>query len=265
MVSGANQEGCPCYTFEHGCCSDGITKAQGHNLEGCADCSTSEFGCCPDNFTPAGENGCGCEGSEFGCCPDGLTPAEGADFEGCNEIPGQYCDVPKNTGTCNKQNSQNFTIKWFFDLEYGGCSRFWFANCASDEEQEIKGNNFETEKTCEKHCVSPKGSGRCYLPKVTGPCKASLTKFYFDRKWNKCMEFSYSGCLGNGNNFETIEECNEACTSTPDDLPTCAQPFEPGACRFVLHLEKPIPLSSKLSNINRIHGLWFLHRDSLVC
>ena len=134
MVSGANQEGCPCYTFEHGCCPDGITKAQGHNLEGCADCSTSEFGCCPDNFTPAGENGCGCEGSEFGCCPDGLTPAEGADFEGCNEIPGQYCDVPKNTGTCNKQNSQNFTIKWFFDLEYGGCSRFWFANCASDEE-----------------------------------------------------------------------------------------------------------------------------------
>ena len=79
------------------------------------------------------------------------------------------------------------------------------------------------------------------------------------------MEFSYSGCLGNGNNFETIEECNEACTSTPDDLPTCSQPFEPGACRFVLHLEKPIPLSSKLSNINRIHGLWFLHRDSLVC
>ena len=81
------------------------------------------------------------------------------------------------------------------------------------------------------YSVKPSGSGRCYLPKVTGPCKAQLTRFYFDRKWNKCMEFSYSGCLGNGNNFETIEECNEACNSQPDELPTCSQPYEPGPCR----------------------------------
>ena len=213
-----------------------MTKAEGPKLDGCPDCSASEFGCCPDNFTPATENGCdGCDGSEFGCCPDGLTAATGPEFEGCNEIPGEYCFLPKMNRTCpREQTNQNFTIKWFFDHDYGGCSKFWFANCEDSEgnsTEEIKGNKFDNEKTCEKHCMSPQGSGRCYLPKVKGPCKASLSRFYFDRKWNKCMEFSYSGCLGNGNNFETIEECNEACISRPDDLPTCSQPFEPGPCR----------------------------------
>ena len=47
---GINFTGCACETFTYGCCMDGITVAQGPNLEGCS-CNNS-LGCCPDGVTP---------------------------------------------------------------------------------------------------------------------------------------------------------------------------------------------------------------------
>ena len=250
LSPGADQEGCPCHTFEFGCCPDGETKAQDSNMEGCEDCSTTEFGCCPDNFTPASDGeGCGCAGSEHGCCPDGETEATGPEFEGCGEFPGQECSKVK-VEEKNCANA-NFSVKWWFDMDYGGCSRFWLSDCP-DEENDTD-NRFDSEFECEAYCTRPVGSGRCYLPKMTGPCKGSQEMFYFDRKWNKCMEFSYGGCLGNINRFKTIEECQESCLRTPDNVAICAQPYEPGPCRcvpFLLNIPNSTPnfSSSVLKN-----------------
>ena len=56
--------------------------------------------------------------------------ATGVDFEGCNEIPGEYCSLPKDSGYgCD----DNFHYKWFFDMEFGGCSQFVFADCGIEE------------------------------------------------------------------------------------------------------------------------------------
>ena len=225
---GENQEGCPCHTTEFGCCGDGNGQAQGPNLEGCQDCTQSEHGCCPDNFTPAtGPEGadCGCAGSEHGCCSDGESLASGPDFQGCSEVPGEYCNLPKASGDCR----ENFEVKWWFDMTYGGCSRFWYSDCG--DQSVGNGNRFDDEQSCQAHCVKPSGSGRCYLPKVRGPCKAVLTQWYFDRQWNKCVNFTYGGCLGNANNFETMQECQDSCFRTPDHQPVCSQPYEPGPCR----------------------------------
>lgn len=51
----------------------------------------------------------------------------------------------------------------------------------------------------------------CSLPKVIGPCKAAFPRFYFDQKHMECLPFTYGGCRGNDNNFETFEECQHAC------------------------------------------------------
>jgi hypothetical protein len=62
--------------------------------------------------------------SKFGCCPDGETDAEGEDFAGCDSplmpvmATPDVCGEPKERGP-----SRNFTTRWFFDLEYGGCTK----------------------------------------------------------------------------------------------------------------------------------------------
>ena len=92
--------------------------------EGCS-CKDTEFGCCPDRRTPAtGARGagCGCAASEPGCCYDGEQEAEGDDFAGCNSMPPvpppDACGLPKDRG-----EGRNYTTRWFFDMEYGGCTR----------------------------------------------------------------------------------------------------------------------------------------------
>ncbi|XP_029848488.2 isoinhibitor K-like [Ixodes scapularis] len=51
----------------------------------------------------------------------------------------------------------------------------------------------------------------CNLPKDDGPCRARIPSFYFDNVTRTCHMFMYGGCEGNGNNFESPEQCKEEC------------------------------------------------------
>uniref|UniRef100_L7LTW7 Putative bilaris n=1 Tax=Rhipicephalus pulchellus TaxID=72859 RepID=L7LTW7_RHIPC len=51
----------------------------------------------------------------------------------------------------------------------------------------------------------------CRLPSKTGPCKASIEAWYYDWGKGKCKSFTYGGCDGNGNNFETQKQCEKRC------------------------------------------------------
>nr|UQV80933.1 platelet inhibitor 1 [Necator americanus] len=46
---------------------------------------------------------------------------------------------------------------------------------------------------------------------VTGPCLALFTKWGFNSTSGKCEEFTYGGCQGNGNKFDTEKECRNRC------------------------------------------------------
>jgi hypothetical protein len=64
------------------------------------------------------------------------------------------------------------------------------------------------------------GSDVCSLPAgVTGPCNAAFARWTFNSQSSNCERFTYGGCEGNANNFETFEECVSACI--PD---VCSQP-----------------------------------------
>ncbi|CAG0912271.1 unnamed protein product [Notodromas monacha] len=225
---GANYTGCPCYTFEFGCCPDKITVAQGPNLEGCA-CEESEFGCCQDGRTQASGleyEGCSCEASLYGCCPDGTKEAQGLNFEGCGEIPksikaggtSKVCGLRSDHGDC-----RNYTTKFFFDMSYGGCSRFWYGGCAGND------NRFDTQEECTAVCMETEGTESCYLPKVGGPCEQYEVMWYYDREEEQCREFYYGGCLGNNNRFKSREECQRQCHKQ-ERLAPCFQIKMEGPC-----------------------------------
>ncbi|VDN08782.1 unnamed protein product [Dibothriocephalus latus] len=64
------------------------------------------------------------------------------------------------------------------------------------------------------HLLTCPSEGRhdvCTLPLETGHCRAAFRRFGFDAGTGKCEEFIYGGCGGNGNNFETLEECQRMC------------------------------------------------------
>ena len=61
----------------------------------------------------------------------------------------------------------------------------------------------------------------CSLPAETGNCRAAIPRYAYDPKIGKCKLFSYGGCGGNANNFETVKECEAACAPTPTVRTRC--------------------------------------------
>lgn len=55
-------------------------------------------------------------------------------------------------------------------------------------------------------------SERCSLRADAGMCRAAFPKFYYDSDSASCQSFLYGGCGGNGNKFDSVEECMTACS-----------------------------------------------------
>lgn len=55
------------------------------------------------------------------------------------------------------------------------------------------------------------------MPMDFGHCRAKVQRYYFDIRRMKCTMFFWGGCAGNDNNFKSIDECNQFCTSAYED------------------------------------------------
>ena len=229
-ASGPKNQGCTCEQMAFGCCPDRVTTATGPNNTGCP-CDTLPFGCCPNSSNHATGPmfaGCFCLESPHGCCGDGVSVAYGPNFEGCADGPpldtmlaAEACSLPKERGSC-----RNYTVKWYFDMKYGGCTRFWYGGC------EGNANRFNSQEECERICVQPEGTESCSLPKVEGPCEGSYPSWFYSKSLAKCEPFKYGGCLGNKNRYDTRESCEEHCaTVAVSAADTCEQPVQIGPCR----------------------------------
>ncbi|XP_008577395.1 PREDICTED: WAP, Kazal, immunoglobulin, Kunitz and NTR domain-containing protein 1 [Galeopterus variegatus] len=95
-------------------------------------------------------------------------------------------------------------ILWHFDPQRGGCMTFPVLSC------EGAAWGFETYEACQQACArSPRDT--CVLPAVQGPCQGWEPRWAYSPLLQQCHPFLYSGCEGNGNNFESRESCEDAC------------------------------------------------------
>ncbi|XP_019630145.1 PREDICTED: papilin-like isoform X2 [Branchiostoma belcheri] len=71
----------------------------------------------------------------------------------------------------------------------------------------------------------PPREQRCTLQPDAGPCRAFSRRFYYNIQTRSCQLFGYGGCLGNANNFRTVEDCENACQPRPSKevCPPCRE------------------------------------------
>lgn len=130
---------------------------------------------------------------------------------------------------------------WYFDTKIKRCRQFYYGGCGGND------NRFQSENECEQSCrraddkpvteAPPRThpprrqeevtqatrrpsiarqKDHCLLPYQSGSCDERTRRYYYDRGYGICTQFAYSGCDGNENNFETLEECEELCNDAVD-------------------------------------------------
>lgn len=68
---------------------------------------------------------------------------------------------------------------------------------------------------------------RCTEPPLTGHCRDSLSRWYYNPIKESCFRFNYGGCQGNGNRFDTQEACMKSCRGvTEKDVFARREEFE---------------------------------------
>jgi spondin-1 len=65
----------------------------------------------------------------------------------------------------------------------------------------------------QKECQHSRSSAKetCALDLEPGLCRGYFNRWFFNTSSGICEEFVYGGCRGNGNNFDSVEKCDEVC------------------------------------------------------
>jgi len=108
----------------------------------------------------------------------------------------EICLLNLDVGSCNA----GYFTRWYYDRSEGECKRFFFQGCGGNE------NRFETLFQCQKTCQHT-----CQLPPETGLCRAAIPQWHYNNSAGQCTPFTYGGCGGNDNRFNTKALCENAC------------------------------------------------------
>nr|XP_054928941.1 kunitz-type serine protease inhibitor 6-like [Dermacentor andersoni] len=143
----------------------------------------------------------------------------GVDFE-------TSCKPTADRGPC-----KGYMPRWWFNVKTGQCEQFIYGGCQGNK------NNYLSRKACETSCLRRlMHNFACLMERDTGPCRASIPRYYFNTTTNTCEEFTYGGCEGNRNNFETVEECKASCAPETAYEAKCLARAETGPCMALFTL-----------------------------
>ncbi|XP_052769423.1 papilin-like [Mya arenaria] len=172
---------------------------------------------------------CSCEKFIYGGCQPNENNFDTLDAceKACNNWASNVCSLPKVVGLCKA-----YFPRWYFDKDTCTCRTFVYGGCQGND------NRFDTKEDCESHCRCYECPGLCDLPILAGDppviCLAYFPKYGFNSATCQCEKFIYGGCGGNGNRFDTIEECESKCPGCPPPIPSCKDSPDTGKCDAVI-------------------------------
>ncbi|NXM12341.1 TFPI1 inhibitor, partial [Ploceus nigricollis] len=125
-----------------------------------------------------------------------------------------FCAMKADDGPCKAIH-----IRYFFNIKSRKCEVFEYGGCHGNE------NNFLTLEECQEKCVAkgqypsfhpPTNSSFaspdfCFHAQEPGVCRGYFTRYFYNKETKLCEAFKYGGCLGNQNNFRSLEECQTTC------------------------------------------------------
>uniref|UniRef100_A0A673C7E1 BPTI/Kunitz inhibitor domain-containing protein n=1 Tax=Sphaeramia orbicularis TaxID=375764 RepID=A0A673C7E1_9TELE len=170
-------------------------------------------------------------------------------FSECNTavIQSERCKAELQVGPCRAAFQ-----RWYFNSLTGRCQRFIYGGCKGNK------NNYENEESCRSMLQTMKVQN-CMVTSDPGPCRAAFPAFYYDHKTSTCRSFTYGGCRGNKNRYNTMEECTNRCSQEqPATSPVHVAPpsqlfssFYISPWCFLVRSHDP-PLSSSLPVLCRL-------------
>ncbi|XP_041495726.1 tissue factor pathway inhibitor isoform X1 [Microtus oregoni] len=131
-----------------------------------------------------------------------------------------FCAMKVEDGPCKAM-----IRSYFFNILTQQCEEFIYGGCRGNE------NRFETVEECKAAClpgykktpvktISARGKPDfCFLEEDPGICRGLITRYFYNNQSKQCERFKYGGCLGNQNNFETLDACRSTCEDTVNELP----------------------------------------------
>lgn len=125
----------------------------------------------------------------------------------------EVCRLREEPGPCRAAFP-----RFFFDTNTGQCRLFIYGGCQGNK------NNFRSLQACRMKCSNLHAAKdcsdlneACRQPKEVGPCRAAFPRFFFDANIGQCRKFIYGGCLGNRNNFPSLQACQTKCPNLNAD------------------------------------------------
>ncbi|KAG0713547.1 Papilin [Chionoecetes opilio] len=125
------------------------------------------------------------------------------------------CQLPRVVGPC----SGSF-LQYYYDRSTDQCYEFDYGGCDGNK------NRFDSMRFCQERCQTTQATTPhdtipetleseipeiCKQPAEIGHCRAAMPNWYFDINAGRCIGFSYGGCGGNANRFQSVELCERQC------------------------------------------------------
>ncbi|VDK69995.1 unnamed protein product [Onchocerca ochengi] len=155
--------------------------------------------------------------------------------EACLRACGEYRNSDVCTMKMDRGHCELGVTKWYYNMDAGQCNVFMYTGCGGN------GNRFSSKAECEHLCTSEivfytsnEETDICQLDRESGPCDDPVTQWYFDKREAQCLQFTYGGCRGNSNRFNSRKLCEQRCLEKTTVIRTedgCLLPFEVGLCQ----------------------------------